>query len=135
VTGEIALKMTGITKRFPGVLALDNVDFTVRKGEVHALLGENGAGKSTLMKILAGAYVKDSGEIDIFSRKAELGTPRIAEELGISIIYQELLLVEHLSSAENIFMGRLRHPDSILNGRKFTGMQNAFLENLRLISL
>jgi ribose transport system ATP-binding protein len=100
--------MTGITKRFPGVLALDRVNLTVRQGEVHALLGENGAGKSTLMKILAGAYSRDSGEIEIFGKKAEIGNPRAAEMLGISIIYQELNLVGALSVAENIFMGRLK---------------------------
>jgi ribose transport system ATP-binding protein len=100
--------MTGITKRFPGVLALDGVNLVVREGEVHALLGENGAGKSTLVKILAGAYTKDAGEIEIFSRKLEIDTPRRAEALGISIIYQELNLVGALSVAENIFMGRLK---------------------------
>jgi ribose transport system ATP-binding protein len=100
--------MTGITKQFPGVLALDKVNLTVREGEVHALLGENGAGKSTLMKVLAGAYTKDSGEIEVFSQKVEIGTPRSAEELAISIIYQELNLVGALSVAENIFMGRLK---------------------------
>jgi ribose transport system ATP-binding protein len=100
--------MIGITKQFPGVLALDTVNLTVRQGEVHALLGENGAGKSTLMKILAGAYTRDSGEIEVFGEKAEIGNPRSAEMLGISIIYQELNLVGALSVAENIFMGRLK---------------------------
>jgi ribose transport system ATP-binding protein len=100
--------MTGITRQFPGVLALDKVNLVVREGEVHALLGENGAGKSTLMKILAGAYVKDSGEIELFGENVELGTPRSAEALGISIIYQELNMVGALSVAENIFMGRLK---------------------------
>jgi ribose transport system ATP-binding protein len=104
----VALRMTGITKQFPGVLALNEVNLTVRQGEVHALLGENGAGKSTLMKILAGAYVKDAGEIEVFSQKVGLGTPRSAEDLAISIIYQELNLVGALSVAENIFMGRLK---------------------------
>lgn len=101
-----ALQMTGIIKRFPGVLALDHVSLRVKRGEVHALLGENGAGKSTLMKILSGAYVKDEGEIEVFSKKTELGNPNLAKELGIGIIYQELNLVPSLSVAENIFIGR-----------------------------
>lgn len=102
------LQMTDITKRFPGVLALDHVSLRVKAGEVHALLGENGAGKSTLMKILAGAYVKDEGEIEVFSRKTELGDPKAAENLGISIIYQELNLIPTLTVAENIFLGRYK---------------------------
>ena len=81
---EFILKMSDITKRFPGVLALDHVSLYVKKGEVHALLGENGAGKSTLMKILAGAYVKDEGEIEIFSEKTELGNPKAADDPGRS---------------------------------------------------
>jgi ribose transport system ATP-binding protein len=100
--------MIDIIKQFPGVLALDKVNLTVRQGEVHALLGENGAGKSTLMKILAGAYTRDSGGIEVFGEKVEIGNPRGAENLGISIIYQELNLVGALSVAENIFMGRLK---------------------------
>lgn len=102
------LSMSDITKRFPGVLALDHVSLHVKEGEVHALLGENGAGKSTLMKILAGAYVKDEGEVEVFSQKTELGNPRIAEELGIGIIYQELNLIPTLTVAENIFLGRYK---------------------------
>ncbi|MCD8097521.1 MAG: sugar ABC transporter ATP-binding protein [Lachnospiraceae bacterium] len=107
------LKMSNITKRFPGVLALDHVSLQVKKGEVHALLGENGAGKSTLMKILAGAYVKDEGEIELFSQKTELGTPRIAEELGVGIIYQELNLIPTLTVAENIFLGRYQMSNAV----------------------
>lgn len=113
MTDHYILKMSNITKRFPGVLALDHVSLRVREGEVHALLGENGAGKSTLMKILAGAYVKDEGEIEIFSKKTELGSPKAAEELLISIIYQELNLIPTLTVAENIFLGRYKMKNSI----------------------
>jgi ribose transport system ATP-binding protein len=98
--------MQSIRKAFPGVVALDDVDFELRKGEVHILLGENGAGKSTLMKILSGAYAKDSGRILLDDREIEIRNPRHARELGISIIYQEMNLIPHLSAAENIFLGR-----------------------------
>lgn len=104
--GEVVLRMRGITKRFPGTLALDGVDFDLREGEVHVLLGENGAGKSTLMKILSGAYSKDAGEIELFGRKVEIQGPAHARSLGIAVIYQELNLIPHLSVAENIFLGR-----------------------------
>ena len=103
---DIILTMTDIIKRFPGVLALDNANLAVRKGEVHVLLGENGAGKSTLMKILAGAYTKDSGTIVFDGRQVDIGSPKQAEKMGISIIYQELNLIPALTVAENIFMGR-----------------------------
>ena len=97
--------MAGIRKAFPGVVALDGVDLTLNAGEVHMLLGENGAGKSTLMKILSGAYRKDSGEIRVHGKAVEIGSPRDALALGIRVIYQELNLVPHLSVAENIFLG------------------------------
>jgi ribose transport system ATP-binding protein len=100
------LQMRGIVKRFPGVLALDHVDLSVRQGEVHALLGENGAGKSTLVKILSGAYGKDEGEIRIDGGPVSIKDSHEAQNLGISIIYQELNLVDELSVAENIFLGR-----------------------------
>jgi ribose transport system ATP-binding protein len=98
--------MRKITKTYPGVRALDNVDFEVVKGEVHALVGENGAGKSTLMKILAGAQPMDSGEILIDGQPVHITTPQKAMELGVSIIYQEFNLVPYLNAAENIFLGR-----------------------------
>lgn len=99
--------MRDISKRFPGVLALDNVSLSIERGEVHALLGENGAGKSTLMKILSGAYKKDAGEIIFDGQPVQINSPRQAQELGVSIIYQELNLVPQLSVAENIFLSSL----------------------------
>ncbi|MCB2012796.1 MAG: sugar ABC transporter ATP-binding protein, partial [Geminicoccaceae bacterium] len=100
------LRMTGIAKGFPGVQALDGVDFSVDEGEVHALLGENGAGKSTLLKILAGAQPPDRGTITFAGGTVELSSPLVAQELGIVTIYQEFNLVPTLSVAENIFIGR-----------------------------
>jgi ribose transport system ATP-binding protein len=106
--GDVVLKVRGISKRFPGVVALDRVDLDIRAGEVHVVLGENGAGKSTLMKILSGAYRKDDGEILIDGRPVEIQDPRHAQELGIAIIYQTFNQVPHLSVAENILLGRER---------------------------
>ncbi len=103
---DIILEMKSITKRFPGVLALDGVDFTCRKGTVHGLVGENGAGKSTLIKILAGAYHPDSGEIILKGEKVRFEDPHDALEKGISVIYQESNLVRYLDTAQNIFLGK-----------------------------
>ncbi len=105
-TGEDLLRLVGISKSFPGVRALHNVHMEVRKGEVHALLGENGAGKSTLMKILSGAYTRDSGEIYWEGKKIEIGKPKDSQDYGIAIIYQEFNLVPQLSIAENVWIGR-----------------------------
>lgn len=100
------VQMNNITKRFPGVLALDNVSFNLRKGEVHALLGENGAGKSTLMKVLSGVHVPEEGEIFYESLPVKLTSPISAQKIGIAIIHQEFNLFPELSVAENIFIGR-----------------------------
>ncbi|MGC4998212.1 MULTISPECIES: sugar ABC transporter ATP-binding protein [unclassified Streptomyces] len=99
------LSMTGITKAFPGVRALDGVDLDVQEGEVHCLLGQNGAGKSTLIKVLAGAHQPDTGAIHWRGEPVTLRSPMAAMRLGIATIYQELDLVEHLSVAENIHLG------------------------------
>ncbi|MDT0380098.1 sugar ABC transporter ATP-binding protein [Streptomyces sp. DSM 42041] len=99
------LTMSGITKTFPGVRALDGVDLDVEAGEVHCLLGQNGAGKSTLIKVLAGAHQPDAGRITWRGETVRLPTPVAAMRLGIATIYQELDLVEHLSVTENVFLG------------------------------
>ncbi len=104
--GEEILKLSGINKSFPGVKALSDMNFSLMKGEVHALVGENGAGKSTLMKILSGAYTKDSGSIIFDGKEVEITSPKQSEEMGISIIYQELNLFNRVTVAENVFMGR-----------------------------
>lgn len=100
------LKIRGLSKGFPGVQALSNVDFTLKRGEVHALMGENGAGKSTVIKVLTGVYAKDSGEITYNGKLLECSSPLQAQEVGISTVYQEVNLVPNLSVAENIFLGR-----------------------------
>ena len=93
----LLLEIRGITKRFPGVLALADVNFDVRRGEVHVLVGQNGAGKSTLMKILAGVYPRDSGEVIFQGQPVNFTTPRQAQDAGIATIYQELNQVPYLS--------------------------------------
>lgn len=103
---ETFLQMSNITKRFPGVLALSNVSFNLRPGEVHALLGENGAGKSTLMKILSGVYQPDEGEIVFENNKVAFSDPLSAQHAGITIIHQEFNLFPDLTVEENIYIGR-----------------------------
>jgi ribose transport system ATP-binding protein len=103
--GDYILEMLGILKTFPGVQALKGVDFRLRRGEVHALVGENGAGKSTLMKIIMGVYVKDGGEVLLEGRPAMNHTPEEAHANGIGMIFQELSLVPQLNVAQNIFLG------------------------------
>jgi len=103
---ETVLTMRGIGKAFPGVKALDNVDFTLHQGEIHALMGENGAGKSTLIKVLTGVYTMDDGEIKIQDRSIVNHSPQEAQENGISTVYQEISLCPNLTVAENLFLGR-----------------------------
>ena len=103
---DIILAARGITKAFPGVKALDDVNLTLRRGRLTALLGENGAGKSTLMNIIAGVFPADSGEVTLDNASVHFTNPREAREAGIAMIYQELNLVTHLTVAENIFLGR-----------------------------
>jgi ribose transport system ATP-binding protein len=102
---QYALDLRGISKYFPGVVALDDVDLQVKSGEIHAIVGENGAGKSTLMKILCGAYQKDGGEIWVDDKLVNFESPQDAQQLGIAIIYQEFNLAPHLTAPANIFVG------------------------------
>jgi ribose transport system ATP-binding protein len=125
------LQMRGICKHFPGIVALDEVNFELRRGEVHALLGENGAGKSTLMRVLGGACARDAGDILLDGRAVPLHSPREAQALGISTIHQEFTLVPHLSAAENIFLGR--EPArfaGIVDRRRLTTNASRLLESL-----
>jgi len=103
---QLAVDMRGITKQFPGVLANNHVDFSVRPGEIHALVGENGAGKSTLMNILYGLFPPDSGEIHINGKQAHIGGPRDAIALGIGMVHQHFMLIPVFSVGENIMLGR-----------------------------
>ena len=100
------LKMTGISKRFPGVLALEDVHLEVGQAEIHALLGENGAGKSTLLKILSGAHSANSGKIELFGELVAFASPHDAQRAGIVTIYQEFTLAPDMTIAENVFIGR-----------------------------
>ncbi len=103
---DVVLTMRGICKSFPGTRALHNVDFTLRKGEIHALMGENGAGKSTLIKVLTGVYEKDRGSITVDGSDAHIRSPQDAQNAGISTVYQEITLCPNLTVAENMFIGR-----------------------------
>ncbi|HEY2761414.1 MAG TPA: ATP-binding cassette domain-containing protein, partial [Pirellulales bacterium] len=100
------LSMRGISKRFPGVIALDNVDLDIGKAEVVGLCGENGAGKSTLMKILGGVYQPDSGQIDFAGKTVQIQSVTDAMRLGIAFIHQELNVLDNLDLAANVFLGR-----------------------------
>ncbi len=129
---KIVLSARGIYKEFPGVKALQNVDFTLREGEIHALMGENGAGKSTLVKVLTGVYEKDSGEIKIagIEGPVSIRSPQDAQNLGISTVYQEITLCPNLTVAENMFIGRGKY--HFVNRRAQEKKAAAILEKLNI---
>ncbi|AAM24022.1 ribose transport system ATP-binding protein [Caldanaerobacter subterraneus subsp. tengcongensis MB4] len=130
--GEVLIRMENISKEFPGVKALKNVNFEIKKGEVHALVGENGAGKSTLIKILSGVYSKDSGKIYFDGREVEINSPKEAQQLGISVIHQELNLCLHLTVAQNIFLGREFVKNGVIDEKKQNEEAKKILEKLNV---
>lgn len=128
------VEMTDIDKSFPGVRALDKCRFTLRPGEVHALVGENGAGKSTMMKILTGVYQKDAGRIVYKGEEVDIPNTRAAQKLGIGIIHQELNLMPHLTVAENIFIGRepRKWLGALLDDKKLEAQTGSLLRSMNM---
>jgi ABC-type sugar transport system ATPase subunit len=127
---EPVLDVRNITKRFPGVLALDNVSLKFMPGEVHAVVGENGAGKSTLMKIMTGAYIADSGEIYLSGEKVSFSHPQEAQAKGITIIYQEFNLLPERTVAHNIFLGREPSKIGVIDVRKMNMQAEEVLKEI-----
>ena len=128
----VILQMKGICKYFPGVRALQNVDYTLRRGEIHALMGENGAGKSTLIKVLTGVYTKDEGHIYIEGKEGEanIRSPQDAQNIGISTVYQEISLCPNLTVAENMFIGRTK--SAVTNWKDMNTKAGKLLESLQI---
>ena len=128
----VVLTMRNISKNFPGVKALQNVDFTLRKGEIHALMGENGAGKSTLIKVLTGVEEFESGEIMIDGSSHAIinKSPQEAQKNGISTVYQEVNLCPNLSVAENLFIGREPKKGGLIDWKTMNKRSKELLESL-----
>lgn len=129
---EIIVSMKNISKSFPGVKALDHVNFELRSGEVMALLGENGAGKSTLMKILSGVYTRDEGSMEIFGREYGNLTPKQAQAAGVAIIHQELNMCRHLTVTENMFLAREIKGVVSLDNAKMEAEAKRILDDLKI---
>ena len=131
LSNEIILKMTNISKRFGAVQALDNVQFELRKGEVHALVGENGAGKSTFLNIMSGTYQQDTGEILLNNEPVEFKIPLAAKEKGIIKVHQELQLIPELSVAQNMFLGNeITNRFGMLDYKEMEKKANEMLQKL-----
>ncbi len=131
---DVILEMRNITKTFPGVKALDNVSFSVKRGEIHALVGENGAGKSTLMKVLSGVYPYGTydGEIYFEGKESRFQDITQSEEVGLVIIHQELALIPYLSITENLFLGNERAKNGIINWNESISRTKELLEKVGL---
>ena len=130
MSNNVVLSMRGISKTFPGVKALSNVDFTLCQGEIHALMGENGAGKSTLVKVLTGVYTMDSGEIRVAGNPVSIRSPQDAQNMGISTVYQEITLCPNLTVAENMFIGRGKY--HFINWRAQEKRADEILQKLKI---
>lgn len=130
VSDRNILEIKGVSKSFPGVKALESVDIEIREGEIHALVGENGAGKSTLIKILSGAYRKDRGEIIFDGTPIDIRNPHHAQQIGISTIYQEFNLANHLTVTENILLGQLPKRGPIVDWTTAKKTARAILDEL-----
>lgn len=129
---DVIVSMQGISKTFPGVKALDNVQFELRSGEVVALLGENGAGKSTLMKILSGVYTRDDGRVELFGKEYGDLTTKQAQALGVVIIHQELNMCPHLTVAENMFLGREKKNGFVIDKHAMEAEAARVLSDLKI---
>ncbi len=129
---DVILDVRGLTKEFPGVKALDDVSMQVRRGSIHALIGENGAGKSTLIKILSGVYQATSGEVWFKGKKVRVERPLDAQKLGLSVVHQEIKLVETLSIAENIFLGRPQCRSGLINWSAMRREARKMVEDLNI---
>ena len=132
MSNDVVLSMRDISKTFPGVKALQHVDFTLRKGEIHALMGENGAGKSTLIKVLTGVHSLDGGEIRIAGSDAPIinKSPQDAQNNGISTVYQEVNLCPNLTVAENLFIGREPRKLGMINWKEMNARSRKLLRSL-----
>jgi simple sugar transport system ATP-binding protein len=124
------LSMKGITKSFPGVIALEDVDFSLRKGEVHGLVGENGAGKSTLIKVLTGVEHPDTGSIELEGKPIQVRSPQHSQEIGISTVYQEVNLCTNISVAENIMLGHEPHRFGSIDWKKMNVLATQAMKGL-----
>src|SRR5215216_3630135 len=122
--------MQGIAKSFPGVVALEGVDFSLRKGEIHALMGENGAGKSTLIKILTGVEQPDKGTIELEGKPVQVRSPQHSQELGISTVYQEVNLCTNISVAENIMLGHEPYRFGSIHWKKMNDLASQAIKRL-----
>jgi len=126
------LKMTGIRKSFPGVRALNQVDFTLRRGEIHAIMGENGAGKSTLIKVLTGVYSMDDGNISLLGKNIRINSTKDAQKHGISTVYQEVNLCPNLTVGENLFLGYEPRTAGFIDWRKMYANATELLQKLNI---
>src|ERR1051326_6752404 len=126
------VRMQGIAKSFPGVIALEDVDFSLRKGEIHALMGENGAGKSTLIKVLTGVEQPDKGMIEVDGKVVQVRSPQHSQELGISTVYQEVNLCTNISVAENVMLGREPRRFGSIDWRKMNELARKAIHRLSI---